>query len=243
MLPQLYHAHHSRDMQDLPFWLELAAQVGGPLLELGCGTGRLLLPLARAGYRCVGLDHDPAMLKFLQAQINSQLKPAPWLVIADISRFNFGVRFPLIILPCNTLSTLDEDRRRACLGCVGKHIALGGIFAVSLPNPETLAQLLTSLVPEVEDEFIYPQTGNPVQVSSSWRRTGSTFYLTWIYDHLLSDGRVDRFSIETIHHILPVDGYLRDFRAAGLRIMGVYGDFDRSAYTNDSPTLIILASA
>ena len=51
MLPSVYHAHHNRHLEDLPFWLDLAAQTGDPLLELGCGTGRVLIPLAQAGYR------------------------------------------------------------------------------------------------------------------------------------------------------------------------------------------------
>ena len=60
MFPQLYHAHHNRSLEDLPFWLELAAQAGDPILELGCGTGRVLIPLAQAGYHTIGLDNDPS---------------------------------------------------------------------------------------------------------------------------------------------------------------------------------------
>ena len=59
MLARLYHAHHSRNLEDLPFWQELARQQGSPILELGCGSGRVLLPLARAGYNVVGLEREP----------------------------------------------------------------------------------------------------------------------------------------------------------------------------------------
>ena len=62
MLPLLYHAHHNRYKEDLPFWLELAARHGDPVLELGCGSGRVLLALAQDGYQVYGLDNDPGML-------------------------------------------------------------------------------------------------------------------------------------------------------------------------------------
>ena len=138
MFPQLYHTHHNRNLEDLPFWLELAAQAGDPILELGCGTGRVLIPLAQAGYRTVGLDNDPAMLKFLQTQLGPGIPHSPELIEADISEFELARQFPLIILPCNTFSTLSNEQRLDCLGCVRRHLRYGGIFAVSLPNPELL---------------------------------------------------------------------------------------------------------
>jgi SAM-dependent methyltransferase len=241
MFPLLYHAHHSHFTSDLHFWKELASQSGSPVLELGCGTGRVLIPLAEAGCSCVGIDHDLAMLNFLQANLDPIQKPAPQLIQADICRFNLGIQFPLIIIPCNTLSTLDEQQRRSCLECTRRHIRKGGIFAASLPNPETLRHLPAESVSEVEDEFIHPQSGNPVQVSSSWRRAKHTFTLTWTYDHLFPDGTVERLNVDTVHHLVPAEQYLDDFRQAGFNISAVYGDYDRSPYTADSPSLIILA--
>jgi SAM-dependent methyltransferase len=242
MLPELIHAHHNQHLEDLPFWLELAAQAGDPVLELGCGTGRVLIPLAQAGHRAIGLDHDPAMLKFLQANIGLQIKPAPMIIVADISEFNLAAQFSLVILPCNTFSTLRDSKRLACLECIRKHLNSRGVFAVSMPNPELLKNLHERAESEVEDEFTHPQTGNPVQVSSSWQRTKHTFNVTWIYDQLLPDGKVERLTAETVHQIIPADTYLAEIRSAGIKITSIYGDFDRSAYRGDSPYLICLAT-
>ena len=243
MYPSLYHAHHSRNAEDLSFWLELAAQLGDPVLELGCGTGRVLIPLVQGGYRCVGIDHDLAMLKFLQANLDPREKPVPQLIEADISYFYLAAKFPLIILPCNTLSTLDTDQRRACLRCTCWHLQEGGTFAVSLPNPAALRRLPAKETSELEDEFFHPLSGNPVQVSSSWRKTMHTFTLTWTYDHLFPDGTVERVNIDTVHQLTSTEGYIDDIRSAGLKISAIYGDYDRSAYNTDSPSLIILAYA
>ena len=215
MLPQLYHAHHSSYTEDLPFWLELAAQAGDPVLELGCGTGRVLIPLAQAGYHTVGLDHDLSMLKFLQASIGLQESHVLLLVAADICRFNLSAKFPLIILPCNTFSTLNTEQRVACLRCVGRHLSEDGVFAVSLPNPELISRLPAQAAAELEDEFIHPDTGNPVQVSSAWRRTKRTLQLTWIYDQLLPDGTVDRTVVNNLQQLTTVNNYLSELENEG----------------------------
>jgi hypothetical protein len=80
-----------------------------------------------------------------------------------------------------------------------------------------------------------------VQVSSSWRRAKHTFTLTWTYDHLFPDGTVERLNVDTVHYLVSAEQYLDDFRHAGFKISAVYGDYDRSAYTSGSPSLIILA--
>jgi SAM-dependent methyltransferase len=243
MLPELYHAHHSRHNEDLPFWLNLAARQGGPVVELGCGTGRVLIPLANAGYNMVGIDHDPAMLQFLRHNLQPELVPVPLLILADISQFTLSRQFPLIILPCNTFSTLSEKSRRGCLSCVRQYIQLGGLFAASLPNPAVLQQLPDQGDTELEDEFLHPTTGAPVQVSSAWQRIGETFTVTWIYDQMSPDGQVKRIEVEARHYLKSVEGYVGEIQRAGMKTCAMYGDFDQSPYTIDSPNLILLAEA
>lgn len=210
------------------------------MLELGCGTGRVLTPLAEAGFYTIGIDHDLAMLRFLWGKIRA-VKPRPLLIAADITCFNLAVQSSLIILPCNTFSTLRKYERLACLECVHRHLKREGLFAVSIPNPKILTDSPARSEAELEDEFLHPDTGNPVQVSNSWRRMKGTFQVTWTYDHLLPDGRVDRFTAQTVHQLLQADGYLDEIRSAGLVVNDVYGDFDRSPYLDDSPYLIWVA--
>ena len=242
MFPQLYHAHHNRYLDDLPFWLELALQTGSPVLELGCGTGRVLIPLAEAGHHTIGLDHDPSMLKFLRNNLDAKSIFPPLVFVADLSKFHLTAQFPLILLPCNTFSALGESQRKACLKCADMHLKPGGIFAVSMPNPEVILRLPATSEAEIEDEFFHPLTGNPVQVSSSWQRTKQTFILSWIYDHLFPDGTVEHMVVETVHEMTPLNTILGEFQNAGLMVSEVYGDFDRSGYTPESPHLILLAT-
>jgi SAM-dependent methyltransferase len=242
MFPALYHAHHSQYKEDLPLWLDLAHQQGGPVLELGCGTGRVLLPLARAGFRTVGLDKELDMLRFLRAAQEPEMDPSPLLFAASLTDFHLAQSFPLVLLPCNTWSVLDAGQRKNALGCILRHLSPGGIFAASIPNPDFLRDLPASSEADVDEAFIHPVTGNPVQVSSGWQRTRNQFTVTWHYDHLLPDGDVERLTIQSRHDLLPAGAYLDELRQAGLSIRAVYGEFDGSPADRWAANLIFSAS-
>lgn len=240
-LPLLYQAHHRDYQDDLPFWLGLGKQQGDPILELGCGTGRVLVPLAEARHTVVGLDIDPLMLMRCQGSIPKELSSRIHLFLGDLTSFHLGTQFPLIILPCNTYSTLAEEERRAALTCIRAHLKAGGLFATSFPNPALMASLTATRHPEIENHFTHPQSGNPIQTSYQIRRRRRTVSVVWHYDHLFPDGRVERFSHTIHHHLATTPQYLGEIEAAGFSILATFGDFDRSALQSDSPNLVVVA--
>ncbi len=242
MFPLLYQAHHSLHSEDLPFWLELASQSDDPILELGCGTGRILLPLARAGHKICGIDNDPGMLALLRGDLKLEPHLSVQPIQADFTNFSLARRFGLILLPCNTFSTLSSKSRRLTLQCVSRHLLPGGRFAVSNPNPYFLKRLPAHAEAEIEDIFPHPLDGEPVQVSSAWQRTRWYFILNWYYDHLFPDGSVERSVVEVKHCLVQPEDYLDEMRVAGLSPRAVYGDYDRSPLKRTSPQMIILAS-
>jgi len=238
----LYHVHHSQHSEDLPFWEELAGQHPGPILELGCGTGRVALCLASQGFQVYGLDRDGDMLTALQANLTPQVRPKVGIFQADMTCFHLEQHFGLILLPCNTYSTLLEGERCSTLACVRRHLRRDGVFAASLPNPSILRSLPRSTEPEVEEVFPHPVDGEPVQVSSNWQRSYKHVSMYWHYDHLLPDGRVERQTLHSRHALLPAQAYLDEMHRQGFTLLETYGDFDRSPYSSESPYLIILAS-
>jgi SAM-dependent methyltransferase len=238
---QFYHRHHQEYQGDISFWLALAEKYGDPVLELGCGTGRVLLRLLKAGYSIWGLDHDADVLAVLSEQVAEEDHPEFVLHEGDMTGFQLSTEFPLIILPCNTYSTLNGDERVSTLEAVNLHLPPGGVLAVSMPNPERLAQLPVEVEPEVETSFEHPNSGNPVQVSSAWRRVGNEVVVNWHYDHLFPDGRVERSTTEARHFLTEMKVYLGEFLRMGWDIK-TYGDFQFTPYNFDSAYLILVGT-
>jgi len=240
---QLYHAHHNQALEDMPFWLQWAHAQDGPILELGCGTGRVLRHLAKDQKTIYGIDYDAHMLALLQTQLPNRLKKRVHLVQADFTAFNLEKRFDLILLPCNTLSTLTASSQRKALACVRQHLSKDGIFVVSLPNPALLADLPEKGELTLEGTFAHPQSGEPVQVSSDWECGGKTVIFYWHYDHLMANGRVARSTVSTKHYRQSLPEIEDIFHQVGLTIINKYGNYDKTPYILDSSYLIITAQS
>lgn len=239
--PALYHTHHSMHPEDLPFWVALARQHTGIVLELGCGSGRVTLALAQAGVEVYGLDHDFQMLRYLRMHLPVEWVDKVHIFQADMGAFRLAQRCALVLMPCNTLSSLDDATRVRTFQNIAAHLQPGGIFAASLPNPAVLQTMPRRGEEELEETFQHPHTGNPVQVSSAWKRTHDEFILTWHYDHLLPDGGVRRFSATTRHKLQGLEEYADELNQAGLSLRSVWGDFDGQPYSDETPNLIWLA--
>jgi SAM-dependent methyltransferase len=240
--PILYHAHHQNYHEDLLFWQSLARHQGNPILELGCGTGRVLLPLAKSGHKIIGIDICLEMVRFLNQQISPELRSNISIINGDMISFNIETQFQLIISPCNTYSTVEAERRPAMLACIYDHLAPDGVFGVSIPNPEMLSSLADSpSEPEIEIVFSHPITGFPVQVSSCWERNTNVLTFIWHYDHLFPNGKVERITNSINHQLSSKDQYLREILTANFSVRSIYGNFESEPFDPDSTDLIILA--
>jgi SAM-dependent methyltransferase len=120
---------------DLPLWRELAESRAGPVLDLGCGTGRVALVLADRGHRVTGVDSDPALVAELARRARDRGLRVD-AVAADVRSFSLGRRFPLALAPMQVVQLLGgtEGRRRA-LACARDHLEPGGLLAVALADP------------------------------------------------------------------------------------------------------------
>jgi SAM-dependent methyltransferase len=121
---------------DLPLWRQLAEAAGGEVLDLGCGTGRVALYLARLGHRVAGIDTDPVLV----AELNRRARSAGLPVAAEIGDardFDLGRRFGLVLAPMQLLQLFDDARqRRRCLACASRHLDPGASLAVALLAPD-----------------------------------------------------------------------------------------------------------
>jgi SAM-dependent methyltransferase len=242
LAPLLYHTHHLLRADDLPFWQALADEYGDPLLELGCGTGRILLPLAQREMTLHGLDADPAMLAYFRATLPPQGLPTLHLHQADMRNFHLSQTFNLILLPCNTYSTFPASERVQIAQAVARHLHPDRHFAVSIPNPELLASLESFSPFELEDTFPHPETGHPVEVFTQWEKSApDTITFTWRYQYPTPHGNTHQQAIVR-HYLDAPEMYLEELQQAGLIPVHLYGNYQRAPFDpEESAYLIILA--
>ena len=120
---------------DLSLWRELAAAGGGPVLDLGCGSGRVALDLAAAGHTVVGLDSDPDLVQALRARARERGLPAT-ATAGDVRSFELGRRFPLAVAAMQVVQLLGGPAGRAAfLRSAAAHLEPGGLLAVALADP------------------------------------------------------------------------------------------------------------
>src|SRR5262245_12620766 len=113
------------------FYVDLAKAASGPVLDVACGTGRILLPCLQAGVEVEGLDLFPGMLTRLREKA-SGLGLNPTLHQADMAKFRLGRRYALIIIPFNAfVHNLTTDDQLACLGACREHLQPGGLLTRS----------------------------------------------------------------------------------------------------------------
>ncbi|MCK6472882.1 MAG: class I SAM-dependent methyltransferase [Planctomycetes bacterium] len=124
---------------DVQFFVDAAAAAGGPVLEVGCGTGRVLLPCARAGARMTGLDLSDGMLKVLHAKLEkepAEVRARVNIVKGDMRAFELNERFSLATIPFRPFQhLLTVPEQRACLQSIRKHLLPGGRLILDVYDP------------------------------------------------------------------------------------------------------------
>jgi SAM-dependent methyltransferase len=133
----LYDHEYKRRKHDVLHYRTLAREIGGPILELGCGSGRILRPLVRDGHHVVGVDASPSMLARLRERLPRALAARAEILRGDIREISLGRKFPLVLCAFNTLMHLyTRADVEACFAVARRHLQKGGVFAFDVINPD-----------------------------------------------------------------------------------------------------------
>lgn len=232
--------------RDWEFYISLAIESGGPVLELGCGTGRVLIPTARAGIQVTGLDLSERMLDICRQKLAGErveVQARVQIVHGDIRRFDLGRTFRLVTIPFRPFQHLIElEDQLACLACVRTHMDTGGRFVLDVFNPD-IRRLVDASFNE-EPPF---QTPDGRHVARKYRKASVDLHAQVlnaeiVYDVTHPDGRkeqlVDPFPFRyyfryELEHLLA---------RAGFEVEALFSDFDRSPYGSRIPGELIFVT-
>ena len=227
--------------RDVRFWQTLAARADGPVLELGCGTGRVSLPVARTGASLVGIDRSPEMLARARGRLGrARLSPPAHLVRGDIRTLPFQpAAFDLVMAPYGVLQSLirESDLRQA-LGAVARVTAPGATFGVDLvPDVPRWAEhdRRTSLRGRIGRTKLTLVES----VHQDRRRRLTTFHQEFVQQTRAGERTVRRFSLT--FRTLSIPQMTRRLEAAGFRIDAVLGDYRGRAWDDRADVWVILA--
>jgi SAM-dependent methyltransferase len=227
--------------RDVRFWERYCQRHGGRVLELGSGTGRVLIPLARAGVDIVGIDRSQNMQAYARRRLRRLRESHAAMVRGDIRALPFpDGSFHVVVAPYGILQSLLRDKDfNATLEAVARVLVPGGHFGIDLvpdvPNWREYSRRLTLTGP-------MGRTGPPVSLVESVRQDRAR-RLT-IFDHEYREGwgqnrRVHRFTVT--FRTLPVKTVARRLERAGFRVAAMLGDYEGRPWDDRAQTWIMLA--
>ena len=232
--PARYDREFGNFQPDSSFYITLAAEVGGPVLDLACGTGRIAIALAKPGAVIVGLDAHAGMLA--RAAEKSRGLPIRW-VEGDMRDFVLSERFALVTMAGNAFQALlTDDDQRAMLACVQRHLKPGGRLAFDTRNPRHSDLYGNEFETHWHD---YPdEDGTPIEVWAKEIYDPATEILgCTILRRRRGDQRPPRSSRIDLRYLSVVALNAR-LEEAGFEIERQDGDFAGGALTPDSPSIV-----
>ena len=228
--------------RDVAFWERLASAQTGRVLELGCGTGRITIPIARTGARVVGIDRsEPMLARGRQRLRRLRQKPSASLVRGDIRHLPFRRRsgFSLVMAPYGILQSLTREKDlQATIGSVRRVLPKGGLFVVDL-------------VPDLPRWSEYERRtslagsrgrGTQLTLIESVRQDTARRLTIFDHEYVERKGRtrrVHRFSLT--FRTLSVPQMSRRLETGGFRIRAVLGDYRGGPWDTRSDVWVIIA--
>ncbi|MCP4357563.1 MAG: class I SAM-dependent methyltransferase [Chloroflexi bacterium] len=238
-----YDLTHDDLKEDVLFVLQLAQTAAGPILELGCGSGRLLRPLTQSGHHVTGIDNSAAMLTRARQRLDTAARQVT-LVEADMTRFEVDGRFPLIIISYNTFMHLDSAQAAATLQRVKAHLAADGRLFIDQANPFTVAATPEDSLLNLENCLTDPDSGDIILHLAANRLDTVTqiLHITWMYDRSpATGGPIHRTVAQTNYYFRYPHQMELLLKDAGFSNLVIWGDYNKSPFTEESDRFLILA--
>jgi SAM-dependent methyltransferase len=225
--PILYDWEYRRRRQDVAFYRMLADERGGPILDAGCGTGRLLVPLARDGHQVVGIDRSTAMLARAAWRLSRSGKAArgrALLARADLAALPARPsRFALVLAAFHTIQHCESDAALLdFLRAARRALIPGGWLAFDTFAPSR--RFLERRGPSGVTRFRHPRTGRLTAYQEIHTLDGPILTMRFRYRDLSGGGRARTLSLR--HRLFSPTEIDHALRLAGLTPIASWGGFD-----------------
>lgn len=252
---ELYDSMHpalEAGMGEMELLLEQAAITGGPILELACGTGRVLWPLAAAGHEITGLDLNRPMLALAEAKAAAQsadVRARVRFVQSGMQEFDLGTMYGFVFSTFRSFQgLLTVEDQRTCLRSAHRHLRPGGRLVLDLFDPQLdRIQPRNPYAPRTFGSWRHPRTGHSVlweSVDHLNDPVQQTFVEIWRWTEVDADGRVVRAEMEELrlrwtfrhelHHLLELCGF---------RLLHEYSDFHKGEPAYGRELLVVCEKA
>ena len=241
-----YDVEHARFDEDIDLYMNFAELRGGPLLELACGSGRLLLPLARAGYEVTGVDTSAAMLDLARLALETEGVTARCeLVQQDMCALHLGKKFHMAFIALGSFGHICARKaQQQALAAIRAHLSAGGTFILDISNEDARymedmgGQMLHQGTWRLDDGSMVTHFVSPASST-----TTHLLDLTHFYDIHQQGEAVRRTITQTRLYLFERNEAELLLEQAGFSVKNVYGNYDLSQYEHDSPRMIFVAEA
>ncbi|MGO4453409.1 daptide-type RiPP biosynthesis methyltransferase [Arthrobacter sp. RAF14] len=215
---RVYDAVTRSDRSEVREFINLSRQHPGRILDLGAGSGRLTIPLARLGHEMHALDNSRTMLQLLQERTSSSCPVTTHL--GNMATFSLGLKFDLIILGATSITLLNAEDRRNLMSSVRTHLAPGGSFALSLADADAAHEL--SQAKESHLQFSEGQIKQSVYFTQELSADGRSRLVNFadLSSRTTPPGSVPVY-FSTVQ-LLPMDEMIRELENGGFSVENVH---------------------
>jgi SAM-dependent methyltransferase len=246
---EYYDADHDITL-DIDFYRDYAQQCGSPILELACGTGRVTIPMAEAGFEITGLDNSAEMLSICHQKVEAlELEDRVTLVEGEMAGFDLpNKEFALAFIALRSfMLLLDRKEQRSCVECVRDHLRPDGLFILHViaPDPKKLARMPGEPF-ALQREF---DLANGIHVVRKDRlvqhdRGSQVRHFEFLFEEFDADGVPSRRRVvDVITRYILRDEMQNLLELAGFEIVNWYRDFNKKMYSGRGEMIVVAKRA
>jgi SAM-dependent methyltransferase len=246
LIAPFYDIEHAHFSEDLDLYRNFAELCGGKILELACGSGRVLLPLAQEGYEVTGIDTSAAMLAIARTQIEAAgVSARCTLEQQNIITLHLEQKFRLAFIALGSFAHIITRKEQVeALKAIHAHLSPGGTFIIDISNAD--ARYLEELGGHMLHQATWQRDDGTLLthfVSPATATDRHLLELTHFYDEHRQGGAIHRTTVTTHLYLFERNELELLLERAGFGIKDIYGDYDLSPYQLESPRMICIAEA